>query len=186
MKVSQDKISLITTRDHEKNTLNISIVDEDKVSEVKIKPDKINMLDKIHFHKKTSDIIYVDMLQSTFEISKMETKVPKLEGKFKKEKAANKAWHAQIKRLDTYILVVGVDPKNMQAIKKILDEKENTIQVLKKKLKILGVEHVQTPKLTSLEKERDSLQQEVIRYKEKVSTLENQNKNGRSINRSYC
>ena len=59
-KNSQDKVSLIIARDHEKNTLNIEY--QDKVSKVKIQLDKINMLDKINFHKQSSCVIYIDLL----------------------------------------------------------------------------------------------------------------------------
>lgn len=111
--------------------------------EVKIRLDKINMPEKKHFHKKTSDIIYVDLLQSTLDISKLETKVFKLEGKLKQEKVANETWQAQIKRLKIDLLSFGANPKNIQAIKKLMDETKNTIQILKKNLKILGSEHVQ-------------------------------------------
>jgi hypothetical protein len=44
-------------------------------------------------------------------------------------------------------LDVGADPKNIQAIQKFLYERENTIHILKQKLKILGAEHVQTSEL---------------------------------------
>lgn len=84
--MSQDKISLITVIDHENNTFNIVVADKNKVSKVKIRLYKINMPNKIHFHNKTSDIIYVDLLQSTFDISKMETKVSKLEGSLNRKK----------------------------------------------------------------------------------------------------
>jgi FtsZ-binding cell division protein ZapB len=57
-------------------------------------------------------------------------------------------------------------------MKKLLDEKENTIQTLKKKLKIPASEHVQTPELTTIEQENESLQQEVISYKAKMVQLE--------------
>ena len=99
---------------------------------------------KIKSHKQSSDIIYVDLLQLTLKNFKLESRVSKMEGQLKQEKEANKAWQAQIKRLETNLLVVGVDPKNIQPIKNLLHEKENTIQVLQKKLNIPRIEHVQT------------------------------------------
>lgn len=41
------------------------------------------MAEKINVHKQANDIIYVDLLQSTLEISKLNTKISKLEGKIK-------------------------------------------------------------------------------------------------------
>jgi hypothetical protein len=60
---------------------------------------------------------------------------------------------------------VGAEPDNMQPIKNMIEEKENTIQVMKKKLKIPENEHVQTTKLTTLQREKYSLQEELMNYK---------------------
>lgn len=89
--ISQDRISLNSTRDHENNTLNIAVAHENKVCETKIKLDKLNVPDKIIFHKQANDIIYVDLMLSTLEILMLNTKVSKLEGQLKQEKATNRA-----------------------------------------------------------------------------------------------
>lgn len=83
--ISQVKFSLISTRGHENNTINIAVADENKVSEVRIKLDKLNVRNKINFHKQANIIIYVDLLQSTLEISKLNTKLSKLERELKQE-----------------------------------------------------------------------------------------------------
>jgi len=77
-------------------------------------------------------------------IARLERKVKKFEGQLKQEKEANRAWYIQIKRIESNIMVVGEEPSDMQSIKKILEEKENIIQVMKKKLEIPRNEHVQT------------------------------------------
>ena len=41
--------------------MNLSIVDEEGVSEVEFKMDQFEIQDKIVFHKGVSDLIYVDM-----------------------------------------------------------------------------------------------------------------------------
>ena len=55
-----------------------------------------------------------------------------------------------------------------QATNKILARKENTIQLLKKKLKIPATQLNQTSELTVLEKEKDSLSQELNDRMEKL------------------
>ena len=55
-----------------------------------------------------------------------------------------------------------------QAIKKILAEKENTIQLLKNKLKIQATQLIQASKLKVLEKEKDSISQELNDSKEQL------------------
>ena len=61
-KITQEKVSLFSIRDHERNTFNIAVADKDKVSELKRRLDNINMRGKINFHKQTSDIMYNDLL----------------------------------------------------------------------------------------------------------------------------
>ena len=48
----------------------------------------------------------------------------------------NEGWKIKIKKLETYHIAMDVNPRNMKPIKKLLDEKEKTIQSLKNKLKI--------------------------------------------------
>ena len=67
----------------------------------------------------------------------------------------------------------------MQATKKISEEKDNTIQVLKKNLKILNVEHAQSPDLFTLQEEKDKVYQETMDYKGKSLKLQEEKKMGR-------
>ena len=50
----------------------------------------------------------------------------------------------------------------MQATKKLLEEKDNTIQVLEKKLKIPNVEHSRSSELFTLQEEKDKIYQEMM------------------------
>ena len=69
----------------------------------------------------------------------------RLEGQLIQEKVENKANQTQIKGLQAYIVVPREKLGKVQVTKKVLDEKDNTIQILKKKLKAPGTQHVQTP-----------------------------------------
>ena len=64
-----------------------------------------------------------------------------MEVQLKHEKVENKANLIQIKKLQGDVVSLGTEPVNMQATKKLLEEKDNTIQVLKKKLKVPNAEH---------------------------------------------
>jgi len=61
MKLSQNKVSLFTVKYVERNTLNIAVTKENKVTYMKIKTNQINAPDKIHLHKQTSEMIYGDL-----------------------------------------------------------------------------------------------------------------------------
>ena len=55
--------------------------------------------------------------------------------------------------------------------KKLLEEKENTIQVLKKKLKVPNDEHIQSLELFTLQEEKEKIYQEMMDYKGKSLKL---------------
>ena len=103
------------------------MTDDNKVSEIKIKMDQINMPDKLHFHKQSTEVLYSDLIQTTLSNKKLETRVMKLEEQLKKEKEMNRGWKTHVKKLETNLMVVGGKPRNMQPIKKLLDGKEKTI-----------------------------------------------------------
>ena len=55
-------MSLLTVKDTTKNVLNFALTKEEKATEVKIQMDKVNIPDKILFHKQTNEILYYDLL----------------------------------------------------------------------------------------------------------------------------
>ena len=77
-----------------------------------------------------------------------------MEVQSKHERLENKANLIQIKKLQGDVVSLGTEPGNMQEIKKLLEEKDNTIQVLKKKLKVPNAEHVHSSKLFKLQEEK--------------------------------
>ena len=97
-----------------------------------------------------SDIIYSDLLHAIMKVNKLQALVDKMEVQLKHEKVENKENLIQIKKLQGDVISLGSKPGNAQATKKILEEKDNTIQVLKKKLKISNNEHAQSPELFTL------------------------------------
>ena len=74
----------------------------------------------------------------------------------------------QIKKLQTDFISLGSEPGNAQATKNLFEEKENTIQVLKKRLKIPNSEHAQSPELFALQEEKDKVYQEMMDEKGKA------------------
>ena len=57
-------------------------------------------------------------------------------------------------------------------MKKLLEEKDNTIQVLKNKLKVPNTEHVQSSELFSLQEEKEKVYQELMDYKGKLLKMQ--------------
>ena len=120
------------------------------MSEMEVRLDKISVPDKIQLHKQTCDILYSDLLHATMRVNKLQILVDKLEVQLKHEKVENKANAIQIKKLQADIISSGNERDNTQAIKILLEEKDNALQVLKKRLKIPSTEHVQSSELLAL------------------------------------
>ena len=87
------------------------------------------MLHQIHFHKKTTKVLYLGLLHSTLNNKKLETRVARLEEQLKKKKAMNKGWKIQIKKLETELMTVGEKLGDLQPAKKLLDEKERLFNI---------------------------------------------------------
>ena len=100
--------------------------------------------------------------------NKLEDKVERLEKQLKKEKTMTGAWQTQVKSYENELIAIGVQPKEKQSVKKLLDEKEKVIKSLKKQLKIPVTDHPQTEELITLQKERDDFKQETLNLKDKV------------------
>ena len=54
----------------------------------------------------------------------------------------------------------------------MLEEKDNALQVLKKRLKIPGSKHVQSSELLALQEEKDKMHQEMMEHKGKAVELQ--------------
>ena len=141
------------------------MVTDKKVSEMEVRLDKISVLDKIQLHKQTRDIIYSYLLHAMVRVNKLQVLVDKLEVQLKHEKVENKANSIQIKKLQADIISSGNETGNTQAIKRLLEEKDNALQVLKKRLKIPSTEHVQSSELLALQEEKDRIHQDMMEYK---------------------
>ena len=70
------------------------------------------------------------------------------------------------------VISLGNEPGNVKKTKGLLEEKDNTIQVLKKKLKIPNAEHAHFPELFTLQEEKDKFYQEMMDYKGKSLKLQ--------------
>ena len=112
------------------------MIDDEKVSEVNFSLEKISVPDKIQLHRQTGDALYSDLLKDIMKITRMQSVIDKLENQLGHEKVENKAHLVQIKKLQIDLITSGVEPANVQATQKLLEEKEKTIQVIKKKLKV--------------------------------------------------
>ena len=104
-------MSLLTVKDPTRNVLNFALTEEEKVTEVKIQMDKVNIPDKIMFNKKTNEMLYYYLLHMSLNKNKLENKVERFEKKLKKEKVMRRAWKTSVKSYENELIVAGVQPK---------------------------------------------------------------------------
>ena len=154
-KISSYKVSLLIVKHPTKDVLNVALKEKYRVTEINFKTNNVNMSDKIHFHKQTNEVLYHNLLCSTLSQNKLENKMSRLEKRIKKEKAMNKSWYTQVKSFEEDLIVIGVNPQEQQHVKRLLEEKDKTIQSLNKKLNIPITVHPQTEEMIMLQKERD-------------------------------
>ena len=153
-KVCGQEVSMVSVRDYKHKTLNMDIDSRNKVDEMKINLDDIPVPDIIHLHNTTRDLIHIDLMKSNLKISKLQSSKIRIENQLRKEKVENRAHQAQIKKLQTYLLLDENQDDKGDGTHKPLQEKEDTIQLLNKKLKIPATQLIQASKLSELEKEK--------------------------------
>ena len=90
--ISSDKISILTVKDPTWNVLNFALTEDEKVRKVKIQMDKVNIPDKILFHKQTNEMLYYDLLHMSLNINKLENKVEGMKKQLKNKKATSRSW----------------------------------------------------------------------------------------------
>ena len=83
----------------------------------------------------------------------------------------SRAWLTQVISYENECISLGVQPKEKQSVKKLLDEKEKVIKSLKKQLKNTITNHPQTEELVEVKKERYDFEQESLNLKDKVLQL---------------
>ena len=82
-KISQHKTSFLSITNVEIKTFNITVADDDKVSEIKMHYENIVSPDKVKLHKNVSDMLYSDYLSLGLRVARLTTHALKLDGQLK-------------------------------------------------------------------------------------------------------
>ena len=82
-KLSDKQILLISTRDLERNTIKFVMVGDEKNSELEVRLNKINFLDKIQLHRNSGYVLYSNLLKATLRITKVQSIIDKLENQLR-------------------------------------------------------------------------------------------------------
>ena len=101
---------MLAVKETKGNIFRITTSDKEGVSQVRIQMDQVGIPDKVNFHKKASEILYFDLLNSYLSKTKMEEKVIKLEEPVKRERVASKGKKTQAKKLEVDLVNLGSVP----------------------------------------------------------------------------
>ena len=82
-KISNQDVSLISVKDYVQNNMNLALATKNRVTEEKMNLDDIPILDMIHLHKQTRDILFTHLLNTTLELSKLQTLKGKIENQLR-------------------------------------------------------------------------------------------------------
>ena len=78
-RTSRHKDSLLSVKDVERKTFNIEVVDDDKVSEIKMNYENIGAPDKVKFHRNVKDMLYSNFLILGMRVAILTTHALKLD-----------------------------------------------------------------------------------------------------------
>ena len=98
-KISGSKVSFTISRNLTTKSLNLSIANEEGVSEAELNMDQFSIPDNIVFHKGFRDLIYADLTKEALSHLRSQQRVVKLETQLKQEKETTKPWNLQVKLL---------------------------------------------------------------------------------------
>ena len=75
--ISSKEVSLVTVKDHTRNPLNLVVATMNKIAEMRLNLKAIPILDMIHLHKQTREVIYSDLMKDTLKVSNCNPHYPK-------------------------------------------------------------------------------------------------------------
>jgi hypothetical protein len=162
---------MISVVDYEEGKLNIAVMeskDQKKVTSISIDLNSMPPLDKFDLHRKTTEMVNMDAMIASLGNKKLQTINDKLRTQLKNQKLATRTRQIRVEELEKWIIELGVSPKDKAFVQALIKSKDKEIQVLKQKLKIPGIDHVQTPELQAIQAEKDHLVMKMVEMGEKL------------------
>jgi phosphotransferase system IIB component len=89
---------------------------EYETTRIKFELDKMNVMDKIEWHKKIVNVVSRDLIQATTNVKKMRGLVTKLENKLNQEKNIDRARLVRIHDLMQRVIILGEYPNNKDIV----------------------------------------------------------------------
>lgn len=128
-----------------------------KAAKLAIDLKKMHLVDQMDLHRKTGEMIFIKLTIITSNACKLENMVSNVTNQLKQEKIATRIMYMKIDELEQLIIKLGENPKEATSIQDLIKSRDIEIQVLRRKLKMHNIEHLQTPKLEEVQKENEKL-----------------------------
>jgi chromosome segregation ATPase len=123
-------------------------------------------------HKQTGEMLNMDVMIATLGIKKLQTINEKIRNQLKQEKLANRTKQMRVEELEQWVMDLGENPQDATSVQALMKTKDTKIQALKKRLNIPGIEHVQTPELQAIQKEKDQLLKQMVQMGDQMEMYE--------------
>jgi hypothetical protein len=186
-KLNQDALDtrLLSRIDFENGRLNLAILESVgtsiqgqnnyKATNFYLNLDDIPLPDKMGLHNQTGETITRDIMKTTLSLQIWHKLNSQLKQQLKQEKTSSRVNKMSVEDLEKKLVKMRDDATNEEPIQKMVSAKDNEIDILKKKLKLSNVDHVKTPDLLVIQKEKDKLTEIIEKLNEQNISLHQQN-----------
>jgi hypothetical protein len=89
---------------------------------IKFDLNKLHVMEKIKWHRQTSDMVSRELIQATVDVGKLQKIISKLIVQLKQEKVINSAKMVRIHNLENKSVSLGTNPKNGEVVKALVKD----------------------------------------------------------------
>jgi hypothetical protein len=161
---------------YEKGRLNIVVMEpkqKKKVKKVSIDLNALHPLDTMDMRRQIGEILNRYVMIPNLGIKKMQVINKNLRNHLKNEKLTNRSKQIRVEELERWVMDLGSNLEDVASMQALVKTKETELQALKRRLKIHGIEHVQTPELCAIKEEKDELMKKMVQIEEEMELQQN-------------
>ena len=111
---------------------------------VEVMAKDIHPMDQIELHKQTGDMVYATLVDRATMAHELKESLKNTNIQLDFERMSSMAKDNRIESLEDIIIDLGHDPKDPKGVRALMKKKDDDLNALKKRLKLLPTEHPQT------------------------------------------
>jgi predicted RNase H-like nuclease (RuvC/YqgF family) len=125
-------------------------------------------------HNQTGEMVTRDIMKTTLSLQRLQKLNSQLKQQLKQEQTSSRVKQMRVEYLEKKLVKMRDDATNEEPIQNMVSAKDNEIAILKKKLNLSDVDHVQTPELLAIQKEKEKLIEVIEKLNEQNISLQQQ------------